>query len=109
MQEFSGKIDQRIILQLPADTEDGGGGAVRNWQTASEHWAQVIPRLFDEQRYAGHTATHMRYDILLRRDGMVPLEARLLWQGRLLTILAVNEDPATPDRCHILAEQERER
>jgi SPP1 family predicted phage head-tail adaptor len=106
--EFSGALDQRVTLQIPVDAPDGGGGAVRNWQDLQDLWAHIVPQSQDERRYAGHVATRNRYDIFVRRDGDIPLVARLLWEKRRLTILAVEDDPARPDRLRITAEQERE-
>jgi SPP1 family predicted phage head-tail adaptor len=105
--EFSGALDQRVMLQLPADTTDGGGGTHRSWQDVRELWAQVQPMPQDERRYAGHVATRNRYNIAVRRDGDIPLVARLLWRERVLTILAVEDDPSRDDRLRIIAEQER--
>jgi SPP1 family predicted phage head-tail adaptor len=107
-QEFSGALNQRITLQLPVDTTDGGGGSQRSWQDSGEFWAAILPQAQDERRYAGHIATRNRYHIVMRRDCDVPLAARLLWGSRRLTILSVEDDPATKDRLRIIAEQERE-
>jgi head-tail adaptor len=106
--EFSGALDQRVTLQIPLDAPDGGGGTSRSWQDLREFWAYIVPQAQDERRYAGHVATRNRYDVFVRRDGDVPLTGRLLWNKRRLTILAVEDDPARPDRFCIIAEQERE-
>ncbi len=106
--EFSGKLDQRVVLQQPVDAADGGGGQNRIWQDIAELWAHVMPVVFDERRYAGHVATRERYHIWVRRDGDIALDARLIWRGQALSILAVADDPAAADRLRITAEQERE-
>jgi SPP1 family predicted phage head-tail adaptor len=106
--EFSGALDQRVTVQIPIDTSDGGGGSSRTWQDVRDFWAYVVPQSQDERRYAGHVATRNRYDVFVRRDGDIPLIARLLWNKRRLTILAVEDDPAHLDRLRIIAEQERE-
>jgi head-tail adaptor len=106
--EFSGALDQRVTVQLPVDGPDGGGGFVRVWQDMAEIWAHVAPQALDERRYGGHVATVNRYVVLVRRDGALPLTARLRWRGRLLGILAVEEDPASKDRWRIAAAEERE-
>jgi SPP1 family predicted phage head-tail adaptor len=106
--EFSGALDQRLMLQRPVDVTDGGGGQSRTWQNVQEFWAQVRLHVQDEHRYAGHVATRQRYIISLRRDGDVPLDSRVLWRGQPLTIVAVEDDPATTDRLRIIAERERE-
>jgi head-tail adaptor len=106
--EFSGALDQRVILQAPIDKADGGGGKARIWQDVCIFWANIVPQAQDERRYAGHVATRNLYTVRLRRDGEIPLAARLLWGKRTLTIVAVDDDPARPDRLSITAEQERE-
>jgi head-tail adaptor len=93
---------------LPVDTSDGGGGTSRGWQDVREIWANIRPIAQDERRYAGHVATRGRYDVFVRRDGDIALVARLLWRERVLTIVAVEDDPAYEDRLRIIAEQERE-
>jgi SPP1 family predicted phage head-tail adaptor len=106
--EFSGTLDQRITLQLPIDSTDDGGGNSRSWQNLVDIWSHIASRPQDERRYAGHISTRNRYQILIRRDGDIPLAARLLWGKRILTILAVEDDPDSADRTRIIAEQERE-
>jgi head-tail adaptor len=106
--EFSGMLSERITLQLPVDTQDGGGGFVRIWQNMQDLWAQVSVQPQDERRYGGHIAGVTHYTITIRRDGAVPLQARLLWRGRLLSILAVADDPTAKDRLRISASEERE-
>lgn len=105
--EFSGALRQRVTLQMPVDTPDGGGGQFRNWRDIGDFWAAILPQAQDERRYAGHVATRNRYHILMRRDGDIPLTARLRWGARTLTILAVEDDHAQRDRIRIIAEQER--
>ncbi len=106
--EFAGALDQRVILQVPIDRADGGGGKARLWQDIRTLWANVVPQVQDERRYAGHIATRNRYTVQVRRDGDIPLVARLLWDKHILTIVALNNDPARRDRLVISAEQERE-
>ncbi len=106
--EFSGVIAERITLQRPVDTPDGGGGFVRVWQDVQEMWAQILLRAQDERRYGGHVAGVNRYDILVRRDGAIPLDARVRWREHLLAIVAVEHDPTVEDRVRIGAIEERE-
>jgi SPP1 family predicted phage head-tail adaptor len=106
--EFSGALTERVMVQLPVDTPDGSGGFTRAWQDGLEMWAQILPQALDERRYGGHVAALNRFVVLVRRDGAIRLDARLKWQGRLLSIVAVEDDPATKDRWRISTIEERE-
>jgi SPP1 family predicted phage head-tail adaptor len=106
MEEFAGSLRERITIQRPVDTPDGGGGAHRQWQDVQTVWAAVHPVARDEQRYGAHVASRARFGIVLRADGVIAADARLLWRGMILGIVSVLHDPATQDRCTIFAERE---
>lgn len=103
--EFSGTLDQRVDVEVAADTADGGGGTIRSWQVERSVWASVQVQSRDETAIAGHVGQRARFTLGLRRDGSFPAQARLRWNGLLLDIVSVTEDPAWPDRWTIVAQR----
>jgi head-tail adaptor len=39
----AGRLDRRLVLEAPAETDDGAGGVTRSYETVTTLWAQVTP------------------------------------------------------------------
>lgn len=83
--EFAGALSQRLVWQIAADSNDGGGGALRQWQDQAVLWARVTPMPATALSHDhGHGQTE-RFVVTLRwRSGLCPGQ-RLIWRGRLET------------------------
>jgi SPP1 family predicted phage head-tail adaptor len=91
-------LRDRLTLEQPLRTADGGGGATTTWQPLAELWAHVRPISGDERLLYDQIAARLTHAVWLRRrPGVVP--AMRLRQGdRLYEIVAVLD---TPDRIHL--------
>jgi SPP1 family predicted phage head-tail adaptor len=106
--EFSGRLRERINIEVPADVADGGGGFIRSWSVNRICWAEVTPLPAEEQRHGGHVASHARYRLSIRNGGPLPGDARLRWHDTLLSILSVTVDPERRGRMSLIVQKERE-
>jgi SPP1 family predicted phage head-tail adaptor len=91
-------LRDRLTLEQPVRTPDGGGGASTAWEPVAELWAHVRPLSGDERLLYDQIAVRLTHAVWLRRRaGIVP--AMRLRQGeRVYEIVAVLD---TPNRIHL--------
>ncbi|MEQ8825475.1 MAG: phage head closure protein [Filomicrobium sp.] len=84
-----GNLRQRIAIEEPVRTSDGGGGAEETWGLVAEVWAQIRPLNGSERAEADGLAGKVTHEIILRyRSGLRP-DMRFVYQGRVFDIRAV--------------------
>lgn len=113
MTEFSGKLRERVRLERPNDVIGAGGSATRNWVAVTTAWAAVesadpATRTDQPVTFAGRPANRTRYKFTLRTLTNVNPSWRLVWDGQVFAILAIDSPPQLADRTIIIAEHERE-
>ena len=91
-------LRDRLTLEQPVRTPDGGGGASVAWEPVAELWASVRPLSGDERHSHDQVVGRLTHAVWLRhRLGIVP--AMRLRQGvRTYEIVAVLD---TPSRTHL--------
>jgi SPP1 family predicted phage head-tail adaptor len=84
-----GDMRQRIAIERPERSSDGGGGADEIWQLVAEVWARLRPLSGDERNEADALAGRVSHEVVLRyRDDLGP-EQRFRFAARLFDIRAV--------------------
>ncbi len=84
-----GDMRQRVVLEAPARTSDGGGGADESWQAVATLWAAMKPLTGSERLESETLAGRVSHEIWIRyRSGLTP-EMRFRFGERLLDIRAV--------------------
>jgi SPP1 family predicted phage head-tail adaptor len=100
-----GHLDQRLLLEAPAETPDGAGGSVRGYTALATLWAAVRPARAQHAVVAdaaGATATHQ---ILVRARTDLTTRHRLRKGARIWRILSVREADASGRFLLIQAEE----
>jgi SPP1 family predicted phage head-tail adaptor len=93
-----GALRERLVLEQPARTPDGGGGASVTWQTVAELWAHVRPLSGDERLRHDQLSGRLTHEVWLRhRPGVVPA-MRFRRGARIYQIVVVIE---APHRAHL--------
>ena len=84
-------LRERLVLEQPVRTPDGGGGASVTWELVAELWAHVRPISGDERLRHDQLAGRLTHEVWLRyRPGVTP--AMRFRQGtRVYEIVAVLE------------------
>ena len=101
-----GSLRDRLTLEQPVRTPDGGGGASLAWQPVADLWAHVRPISGDERLRHDQLACRLTHTVWIRhRPGVVPA-MRLRQGARIYEIVAVLD---TSDRTHLkcLCEERR--
>lgn len=107
----SGKLRQRVTVQLVTQTQDSYGEPVESWAEIDTVWAEVKPATGQERFVASAdqqlaTLTHvvnMRY-----LDGLSPVNHRLLWGTRVLDIETVQDPTGRTATTKLLCREELE-
>jgi SPP1 family predicted phage head-tail adaptor len=86
-----GTLNERLTLEEPIRTPDGGGGAILAWQTVAELWAHVRPISGEERLRHDQLAARLTHEVWLRwRAGVTPA-MRFRQDARIYEIVAVLE------------------
>ncbi len=107
-QELAGALRERVAIEAWIDARDDAGGVAGYWQPQESAFAAVEPD-------GGGSATGVvalgdtrrgryRWRVTLRAPIAVTITSRLIWQSRILAVLAVETDPRTPDRIVLRCE-----
>jgi head-tail adaptor len=101
---LAGALSERVTLLRRAETRDALGGAVVSWADGGLRWAALVPA--GEADGTGDRPFGVpRWSATLRAGVAVAPGDRLMWRDRLVGVLAVTADPATPDRLTLKLEE----
>jgi SPP1 family predicted phage head-tail adaptor len=101
-----GLLNQRLVLDIPVETADGAGGAVRGYAAGPKLWAAVRPvraRGDVVAASAGATVTHA---IVIRARSDVTTRHRLRNGARVFHIVSLREQDSS-NRFLVIDAQER--
>ena len=105
--ELAGRLRELVTLQRREDARDAIGGAAGGWRAIGDYRAAIEPRPAGPQEVADALDARPRWRVTLRAGSGARPGDRLAWRGRLIAVRAVTDDPATPERTLIEAEEER--
>jgi SPP1 family predicted phage head-tail adaptor len=86
-----GTLRERLTLEQPVRTPDGGGGASVAWEPVTELWAHVRPISGEERLIHDQRAGRLTHTVWVRhRPGVLPA-MRFRQGARIYEIVAVLE------------------
>ena len=86
-----GELNRRLVLEAPAETDDGAGGVTRLYDVVTTLWAQVTPVSARADVAAGSLGQALRSRIVIRKRSDVSTRHRFLVGTRIYRILSVAE------------------
>lgn len=105
--EFAGALKERVTLEYQAAGTDARGAADGAWLSRGTAWAAIVPAGEGAAYAADAVAGEPRYRVTMRRRLDLSVGDRLVWRGRILSVLSFTTDPAQLDRMTCLVEQLR--
>jgi len=81
-----GSLRQRLELEAPDETPDGGGGSERSWVAIATLWASVVPETPGPDVFAERPVGIVHHQVTLRADARVAPRRRFRDGDRLLVI-----------------------
>lgn len=105
--EFAGALDQRVRFEQRSEARSLAGDWVGEWELVAERWAAValLSRLNQSATAADTLHSARRWRMILRFGPKVGVGMRVVWRGLELRVAGVEDDPATPDRLIVIAEE----
>ncbi len=84
-------LNRRLVLEAPAENDDGTGGVTRLYDFVTTLWAQVTPLAARGEVAAGSLGAAARYRIVIRMRTGITTRHRLTDGTRIYRVVAVNE------------------
>lgn len=101
--ELAGLLVERVVIEDWLDVRDDAAASAGHWQARGSAFAAIVPdgggAIEGEAR-----RSRRRWRVVLRAPVVVALTSRLIWQGRILAVLAVEDDPRQRDRVVLRCE-----
>ncbi|MFA6266572.1 MAG: phage head closure protein [Pseudolabrys sp.] len=86
-----GALNRRLVLQAPANIDDGAGGFTRDFETVAPLWGSVTTLSARAEIAADTLGAALRLRIVIRFRGDVTTRHRLLDGAHIYSLIAVRE------------------
>jgi SPP1 family predicted phage head-tail adaptor len=86
-----GRLNRRLILEVPAESADGAGGVTRTHEAAATLWAAVKPVAAHGSVAADALGANITHRITLRYSADITLRHRFRDGDRIYRIAAIRE------------------
>jgi SPP1 family predicted phage head-tail adaptor len=93
-----GELNRRLVLEAPAETDDGTGGVTRLYDVVTTLWAKVVPMAARADVAADSLGGASRARIVIRRRDGISTRHRLQDGARIYRIVSLRE---SADRCFL--------
>ncbi len=101
--ELAGTLNARVAIESWVAARDDAGADTGHWQHDGPAWAAIVPD--GGGGIAGEARrSRRRWLVTLRAPFAVSLTSRLIWNGDILNVLAVETDPRQLDRIRLRCE-----
>jgi SPP1 family predicted phage head-tail adaptor len=86
-----GDLNRRLVLEAPAETDDGVGGVTRLYDVVTTLWAQVVPLSARADVVAGSLGAALRYRNVIRARADITTQHRFQDGTRIYRVVAVRD------------------
>lgn len=87
----SGKLNRRLVLEAPSETDDGAGGVTRLYDVVTTLWAQVMPLAARSDVEADSLGASARFRIVIRTRADITTQYRFQDGRRIYRVIAVRD------------------
>lgn len=101
---FAGALAERVVIERWQRASDDLAGDPGHWTAEATGWANIVPIGRGSAEDGAALSARRRYRIEMRDDPATGLEHRLIWEGRVMTLLSIERDPRQRDRMALIAE-----
>ena len=102
----SGDLNRRLVLEAPAEADDGTGGVSRLYDVVTTLWAKVVPRSAVSSTAADRVGAVVRYRVVVRARPDITIKHRFQDGAHIYAIIAVR--PSTDRRFLEIEAEERD-
>jgi SPP1 family predicted phage head-tail adaptor len=101
-----GDLNRRLVLEAPAEADDGTGGVTRLYDVVTTLWAQVVPRSAVSSTAADRLGADVRYRVIVRARSDITIKHRFQDGAHIYNIIAVR--PSADRRFLEIETEERD-
>lgn len=109
MTSIAARLNQRITIQEPSETEDGYGGTTVSWSDVATVWAEVKPfntiSQSTERFNDSQLLTIQSYRITIRYKSNINTQMRVQFDGRVMNIRGVVNVDSKDHILELIAEE----
>ncbi|MBV9558134.1 MAG: phage head closure protein, partial [Pseudolabrys sp.] len=87
----AGDLDRRLVLEAPAEADDGAGGVTRGYAAVATVWAQLAPLAAHAETIAGSLGAVVTHRIVIRAGRDVTTFHRFRDGTRIFRVVATRE------------------
>jgi SPP1 family predicted phage head-tail adaptor len=87
----AGDLNRRLVLEAPAESDDGAGGVMRLYDVVTTLWAQVIPLAARGEVAVDSLGASARFRIVVRMRAGITTQHRFQDGTRIYRIVAMRE------------------
>jgi SPP1 family predicted phage head-tail adaptor len=86
-----GELNHRLVLEAPAESDDGAGGVTRLYDVVTTLWAQVTPLAARGEVAADSFGASARYRIVIRMRAGITTQHRFQDGTRTYRVIALRD------------------
>jgi SPP1 family predicted phage head-tail adaptor len=87
-----GDLNRRLVLEVPAESDDGAGGVTRLYDVVTTLWAQVTPLVARGETVADSLGASSRYRIVIRMRAGITTQHRFQDGTRIYRVVALRDN-----------------
>lgn len=105
--EIAGALGERVRIEQRSGSVDDAGALLEDWKPVAERWAQLIPAGGDMMSTvaADTWLSNRQWRVILRSGLTLDLGMRVIWRGRTMRIIGIDDNPLMADRIALLVEE----
>jgi head-tail adaptor len=105
--EFAGTLRERILIERPISTRNAMGLQEPGWEEVCRCLASIVLETVGPEAEAQALSAMPKYRVTIRaRDG-IALDQRITWNGRVMMVRQLLDDPRVRDRIAMRCEEVR--
>ncbi|HXG81551.1 MAG TPA: head-tail adaptor protein [Sphingomicrobium sp.] len=105
--EFAGTLNERIIIERPADLRTASGLQTAGWEPVARCLAAIVAEGVGPEAEAQALSAMPRYRVTIRWREGISVGQRLLWGDRAMLVKQRIDDPRLRDRIMLRCEEMR--
>jgi SPP1 family predicted phage head-tail adaptor len=100
-----GALRQRLVLEQPVESADGGGGVTRSYTSVATLWAAVTPVSDRDAVEAEALGAEVTHRVVTRMRTGITTRHRLTWGARIFRIVALRDQDGAGRFLEISAQE----
>lgn len=105
-EDLASRLRQRVTIEKPVATSDGGGGQSYAWEKVGDFWAEVIPQKPSETQLGEQSVPIAVYMITMRYQAGINSSMRVKFSGKIFNMKGVWVEKEEEKVLQIIAEED---